>query len=281
MVVPAAQEAESRRLPLKQSPAVPEAEPALPCERPEAPWASVDLLAGMGLAFILNYWLLSPFVTAAARQLGISGSGNAAAALELLRSDLWHFVLLGGVMAFSVGRYRGGWRSLGFRSFPVIRLYLPVAALAGSFSVLAVYEYLVRALHLTMLSPKSDTPTALFSHSTPLVVIACISLCVVGPLTEEIVFRGVIFRGLAGRRLPFPQNIASAPLGVGAAALLSGFLFAAAHLQFGLLIPFACTGALFAWVCQRSGSLWASILTHAANNTIVTVVLLVLAQHQR
>ena len=47
-----------------------------------------------------------------------------------------------------------------------------------------------------------------------------------------------------------------------AAALLSGLLFSAFHVNLSVLLPFTLVGALFAWGFEASGSLWTSIAAH-------------------
>ncbi len=85
----------------------------------------------------------------------------------------------------------------------------------------------------------------------------------IGPLTalgEELLFRGVI---LAGLRSTFPDRIAIA---------VSAAMFATIHLSPVAFLHTGGLGLLFGWLTVRTGSLWPSILLHAAWNT--TMVLL-------
>lgn len=82
-----------------------------------------------------------------------------------------------------------------------------------------------------------------------------ITAVVLAPLFEEIFFRGLLFPSLRHR------------FGLGAAAVLSSFLFAVLH-------PYSLPGlaAIFlgalasCYAYEKTRSLWPSILAHAANN---------------
>ena len=92
-----------------------------------------------------------------------------------------------------------------------------------------------------------------------------IALVVLAPLGEELLFRGLILRGLA-RRMRFWF-----------AALISSTLFAAAHFDSWILWPRAVTlfgtGLALAWVYRRRGY-WGSVAAHATVNTIAAIALI-------
>lgn len=83
---------------------------------------------------------------------------------------------------------------------------------------------------------------------------------VVAPaIAEEVLFRGVIQRGLARRWRPWP------------ALLITSFIFAAFHFPLLQFPVFFVLGLEFGWLYQRSGSVWPGILAHAANNLLAIV----------
>lgn len=73
------------------------------------------------------------------------------------------------------------------------------------------------------------------------------------PFTEEIIFRGLLFRRLLTEMST-----------IGATILCSG-LFALAHIDVALLFPFFA-GVLLAILYLRTGSLWLCIVAHGATN---------------
>ncbi|MDA0374994.1 MAG: CPBP family intramembrane metalloprotease [Planctomycetota bacterium] len=91
------------------------------------------------------------------------------------------------------------------------------------------------------------------------------AVCVVGPVLEELIFRGFLLEGLAARH------------GVPIAVSVSSVLFGLVHVGAGtvLILPISALGALFAWLRLRHGGLLAPILAHVAHNSLmVTVVTL-------
>lgn len=101
--------------------------------------------------------------------------------------------------------------------------------------------------------------------SGPVVAVSLVEYVVFAPLFEELVFRGLLFATLR-RRLPF-----------GAAALLSGAIFALAH-GYGLLgtASVLWSGVVWAWVYEKTGSLLPGLLAHALNNLTVCLTILLL-----
>ena len=95
----------------------------------------------------------------------------------------------------------------------------------------------------------------------PLVVgLTVLDTVVLTPVFEEIVFRGLVFATLRRR------------FGVPGAALLSAGIFAIAH-GYGVL-GFAAvfwSGLLWAWAYERTGSLLPSIASHAADNLMASL----------
>ncbi|MDP3235931.1 MAG: type II CAAX endopeptidase family protein [Myxococcales bacterium] len=83
-----------------------------------------------------------------------------------------------------------------------------------------------------------------------------LAVVVLAPVAEELLFRGVFFRGLNER------------LGVIASAVLSGFIFSAYHLDPVGFLPRFEIGIVLALLVWKSGSLWPCIAVHAANNAL-------------
>lgn len=76
------------------------------------------------------------------------------------------------------------------------------------------------------------------------------------PIVEEVFFRGFLFAGL---RKSFP---------FWSAGWASGLIFGAIHLVPGAIVPLAVSGFLWAWLKERTGSIWPPILMHMLNNVI-------------
>jgi CAAX protease family protein len=77
---------------------------------------------------------------------------------------------------------------------------------------------------------------------------------VIAPVAEETFFRGFLFAGL---RNNYPFWIAAG---------VSASIFAAGHMVPGAILPLYVLGFLFAWLRERTGSIWPSIAMHVLNN---------------
>jgi membrane protease YdiL (CAAX protease family) len=82
------------------------------------------------------------------------------------------------------------------------------------------------------------------------------------PIVEELLFRGVIFKGL-GTKLPLWPSI-----------LVSGFVFAMVHVSAATLLPLWILGAAFAWVYAKTGSILAPVSMHFLFNALNLVLCL-------
>lgn len=95
--------------------------------------------------------------------------------------------------------------------------------------------------------------------STLLLITGAILLTVLAPLAEEILFRGLVFRGLRNRT------------GVWPAALLTGALFGLIHAgssPIEFLVPLAFFGVGLCLLYHLTASLYPCIALHSINNTL-------------
>ena len=88
-----------------------------------------------------------------------------------------------------------------------------------------------------------------------------VSTCILAPLLEELLCRGIMLRGmLARRKAPWK------------AIVWSALIFAVMHMNPWQSIPAFLIGLLLGWVYYRTHSLWATIFLHCLNNSISTVI---------
>lgn len=96
--------------------------------------------------------------------------------------------------------------------------------------------------------------------------------CVMAPLVEETIFRGVLYRHL--RDMTASGRILLSTL---VSAAVSGFVFAAVHPQGIFVVPVLGTlGFIFAVVREWRGSLVAPMVMHAIHNSMITIMLVIL-----
>lgn len=216
--------------------------PPLPETQPDdetVPWSTRDVwlgLAGMvvlvaGLLTLFYFWKNEAFI----QSIGLL-------ALELV------FVLPVGLIAL--------WRkadlgSLGLRRFKPGSMALGCGYLVIGYVIILVHNLVLLALHM---DTQGNEVSQLLSQMASPVWLFFVGI-VVGPLVEEIAFRGFVFKGLQPR------------YGWQKAALISSLLFALAHLDLASLIPTFVLGYAFAVLYKQSKSIWPGILLHALVNT--------------
>ncbi|MEO8419858.1 MAG: CPBP family intramembrane glutamic endopeptidase [Hyphomicrobium sp.] len=94
-------------------------------------------------------------------------------------------------------------------------------------------------------------------------VLALLAIGIGAPLSEELLFRGFLFSGLAKSRL-----------GLWGAAGITSVLWTVIHGYsiFGLIEVLAI-GLYFSWLLVRTGSLWVPMFCHAVYNTVIGLAL--------
>ena len=115
---------------------------------------------------------------------------------------------------------------------------------------------------LASLSPATkQLCLVLLKHSGPAGLI--LSLAVLVPLLEELLFRGVLLQGLA-KHIPF-----------GWANAVQSLLFALVHENLRLLPFFVAFGLICGFLTRRSGGLLPAIAVHGCNNLLVCFVVMI------
>jgi membrane protease YdiL (CAAX protease family) len=166
-----------------------------------------------------------------------------------------HLLMVTGAWYLGIKRYRAPWRALGFR-FPEGRMafLLPWPALLGSIGFSGVYVAVITTLGLDSLLPTGVDVDILGEGVRRLITIVMIGLA--GPLVEELFFRGFLLTALAG------------PLGTLRATAVTSVIFAAGHIDLGVMVPFFVSGMLLSWLYLRTRSIWPPFLAHAAQNLL-------------
>lgn len=112
----------------------------------------------------------------------------------------------------------------------------------------------------------SNDALELLATASPLGLAAmALLVACLGPFFEEVLFRGVLYAGLRG------------VLGRFGAGAVSAGMFALVHGDPQAILVLSALGALFAFLYERTGSLWPAVVAHALwNGTTTLVVTLVL-----
>lgn len=129
-------------------------------------------------------------------------------------------------------------------------------ALVGTLGFSLSLSLLLTPLHL------DDSGTLLLFEGMKHNALCLLLLCLIGPLTEEMVFRKGVFRGLLGQHLN--------PI---VAVALSALAFALVHANLAQGIPAFLIGLVFGFCYLRTGSIALSFPIHVANNVLAVLLM--------
>jgi len=129
-------------------------------------------------------------------------------------------------------------------------LLVPLLGMTAGAVVLAVEVGNVLELLFPRSGAELEDDAELFTGG----IVSLITLCVVAPFVEEMLFRGVFLRAFLGLYSP------------ALAIVLSALLFGFAHLNIHQFVIASALGLVLGWLYYATGSLWPSIVGHAAYN---------------
>lgn len=224
-------------------------------------WQARDIIAGFGLVaagFVAVVLGLGIYV-------GVTGDEDANA-VGIVATVLFE-LLIGAAVLVLAARRGLEFRDLGL-VWPRRWGFLGLVWL-GSYGVLVAYQIALALLD------RLGLDTSRLSEGNPLPVdpddgvllLALLGLAVVfiAPLSEELFFRALLFRGLRGYWRVIPS------------LAMSGLVFGLFHGNLSVIVPFAFIGALFAWGYEESDSLVTPILAHMLVNGVSFALSIALA----
>lgn len=140
--------------------------------------------------------------------------------------------------------------------FPAAVKFAAVSYLTFLPLLVGVVFVVTKAVNAMGFEPEPQPVFSIFLlESRRAVVVGLLFLAaVVGPVAEEIFFRGLLYGSLRGR------------IGIGRALLLTAFLFACLHTDAVSFVPIFALGLLFGWVYEKTGSLAAPAAIHVLHN---------------
>jgi len=225
---------------------------------------SLLVLAALGVAFYAGLILDS---IVAVRVLGTTAADIANGKLTwgiTAGQYLSYLPLLAVLLTGVPWASRMSLRELGLRGFDRSTI------IAGVIGAIAMYAVTIGVANVqftfTHQKPEEAAITLFSSAHDPALIVAFTFLATIAaPFMEEFVFRGFLFNAL----------LRYAPVWI--AALISGVLFGFSHGSPSAFLPLAASGIVLAYVYQRSGSLTASMISHALFN-LINVALITLAK---
>jgi membrane protease YdiL (CAAX protease family) len=224
--------------------------PSEPVRRVTVPWTTRDVWLGVIAAALIVAagWA----VAYSLRALSITPDVDLWVALF---PTLVELLFLVPVWWFCVHKYHAPLRTLGFVNFKFSVLAVGLGLLFAFYIFNGLYASLLRELGLQL---QTDLTPVLRQLSSPWPLFVAVVL--VAPVVEETFFRGFVFGGLRSR---YDWRWAAA---------ISAALFAAGHVQITFFIPAFILGYLFAYLYQRSNSIWPGMILHTLVNGFAMII---------
>jgi hypothetical protein len=212
------------------------------------PWtAPAALLLALAAGLLLGSIVLAGVAI-------VTGHTRSTPAGTIIATVLGDIAFVGSALFFAQLRDRLTPGQFGLRVPPLGKALL---WMAGGYLAFIAFS----GIWLSLLNiPTKDHSLDDLGRSPAALAAAAILVTVIAPVAEEFLFRGYIFTALRGW------------LGVWGAALLTGLLFGAIHLdpdrQVGFLVPLAFFGFVLCIIYYRTGSLLPCIALHSLNNAL-------------
>lgn len=170
------------------------------------------------------------------------------------------------IVYFVVHKYRKNLlTALGIKIGNVVKgIFLGAASYVSYLPILFASLLLSMGLsELFKIAPEENPLLNVFSiEGRPfLLVYFVVCICFLGPVIEEIFFRGFLYPALRNR------------IGISFGILISSAFFSLLHMTFVGFLPIFFLGVLLAYVYERSGSLLSSITIHIIHNASITIFL--------
>ncbi len=205
-------------------------------------------------AVILGYVMTHPETADAAVMRELATNGFLLALVTIVAGPAWI-----AVMAVAA-RWRG-WRVADYLALVAPRRSEFAFGFACMAALLIAFDV------LTYATGRDVVPTFMFesyktAQASGSLVLFAIAVVIIGPVTEEIVFRGFLFRGLN-----------ASFLGVAGTLLATSVAWALMHVQYDALIiaQIFLIGLLLGWLRWASGSTLLTISLHVMANFVATI----------
>src|SRR5882762_5837573 len=205
-------------------------------------------------AVILGYVMTHPETGDAAVMQAMATNGFLLALVTIVAGPAWI-----AVMAIAA-RWRG-WRVADYLALVAPRRSEFAFGFACMAALLIAFDVLTYATGRDVVPPFMFESYKTAQASGSLVLFA-IAVVIIGPVTEEIVFRGFLFRGLS-----------ASFLGVGGTLIATSVAWALMHLQYPWLIiaQIFLIGLLLGWLRWASGSTLLTISLHVLANFVALI----------
>lgn len=166
------------------------------------------------------------------------------------------------ILIFTARKYKLKWKHFGFAKIGILRTiglvigaYLMYLAITFIISTIIIYKDVQIPGYQVQESLLPLFGTDLFG-----LIIAGITIILVAPFIEELIFRGFLLRTLSNK------------MGIFYGSIISALIFAMLHMPWHSIIPIFILGLIINSLVIRSKSLWPAIAFHTFNNAMTFLV---------
>ena len=163
-------------------------------------------------------------------------------------------------ISFSTVLYRQQLSTLGFVKICGFKPYaFAIGMWLIALTILMIWIAALSWLKLDFLLPP-ETAQQVMDEAGGSLITTLILVGIIGPIAEEIFFRGFVLPGLVKQ------------FGVVRSLLLSSFLFGIFHFDPGAVVPTFTLGLALGWVYLKTGSIWPAIFAHGLHNSLAIMM---------
>lgn len=140
-----------------------------------------------------------------------------------------------------------------------------VATIASFVNIIIMFAIMAAMGKISDFSIEKTSSISIAPKGNPLWldVLIYIYICLLGPILEELIFRGVLLEGLKKYGNLF-------------GIIMSSVLFGLMHQNITQCLPAAAIGIVWAYIAVKSGSLIPSVCLHILNNTMSAILLAIM-----
>ena len=212
---------------------------------------TLSLLSGIAIIWI-SYLLAVDVGNGAAEVMGVP--------LAIITATVLSGTFAVTALSFSAVLYRQPVNTLGFVKIYGLKPYaFAVGMWLMALTVLMFWIAALNWLKLDFLLPP-DTAQQVMDKAGGNLITTLILVGIVGPIAEEIFFRGFVLPGLMKK------------FGVTRSLLLSSLLFGIFHFDAGAIVPTFILGLALGWVYLKTGALWPAIFAHGLHNSLAIML---------
>ena len=212
---------------------------------------TLSLLSGIAIIWI-SYLLAVDVGNGSAEVMGVP--------LAIITATVLSGTFAVTALSFSTVLYRQPVNTLGFVKIYGLKPYaFAVGIWLMALTILMFWIAALSWLKLDFLLPP-DTAQQVMDKAGGNLITTLILVGVVGPIAEEIFFRGFVLPGLMKR------------FGATRSLLLSSLLFGIFHFDPGAFVPTFILGLALGWVYLKTGALWPVIFAHGLHNSLAIML---------